>query len=76
MSEPKLADEILKYLLRYPEAEDTVEGIAEWWMAEQRARWTVDEVREAMKELVAKGLVVESPAVRSGQPPRYALRQP
>jgi hypothetical protein len=76
MSKPHLADEILEYLLRYPEAEDTVEGIAEWWMAEQQARWTVDEVREAMKELVAKGVVIETPAGRAGRPPRYALRQP
>ena len=46
-----LADEILKYLVRHPQAQDTVEGIVEWWLMEQRIVNTSAEVKVALAEL-------------------------
>lgn len=53
-----LAGEILDYLIRHPQAKDTVEGITEWWLLEQRIKNALIEVKAALNELVAKGFVV------------------
>ena len=50
-----LAYEILKYLVRHPQAQDTVEGIVEWWLMEQRIVNASAEVKVALAELT--GLV-------------------
>ena len=49
--------EILDYLARHPQAQDTVEGIAEWWILEQRAQASAVQVKAALERLVARGLV-------------------
>ena len=54
----RVSDEILAYLIEHPEAQDTLEGITEWWLLEQRIRGAVAEVDEAIHELVANELVV------------------
>src|SRR5207249_5251982 len=48
---------IFSYLRDHPSAEDTLEGIVEWWLLETRIRHTVIEVKNALEELVALGLV-------------------
>jgi hypothetical protein len=53
-----IADEILAYLVRHPEAQDTLEGITEWWLLEQRIRSAVAEVDGALRSLVADDLLV------------------
>jgi hypothetical protein len=55
--------EILRYLIAHPDAKDTVDGIARWWIAPPgddapRRGWTRDVVQEAIDELVARGWVV------------------
>lgn len=51
--------EILAYLVEHPEAQDTLEGIVQWWLLDREIkRWTA-EVRAALAELVAAGLVIE-----------------
>ena len=55
----QVVHEILMYLAEHPNAQDTLEGIVEWWLLEQEIkRWTA-QVKEALAELVAKGLVLE-----------------
>jgi hypothetical protein len=54
-----IADEILAYLVRHPEAQDTLEGITEWWLLEQRIRSAVAEVDGALRNLVADNLLVK-----------------
>lgn len=49
--------EILEYLTRHPQAQDTVEGIAEWWILEQQAHASAAKVKAALDRLVARGLV-------------------
>ena len=57
-NDPSLADEVLSYLSQHPEAQDTVEGIAEWWLLEQRVRHSVTDVAAALVEFEAQKLVV------------------
>jgi hypothetical protein len=54
-----IADEILAYLVKHPEAQDTLEGITEWWLLEQRIRSAVAEVDGALRNLVADDLLVK-----------------
>ncbi len=57
-----VAQQILAYLNRHRHAQDTLEGIAEWWLVEQRVRHVVGDVKKAVGELVAQGLVLERTA--------------
>jgi hypothetical protein len=54
----QLADEVLDYMLRHPEAQDTVEGIAEWWLLERRVTRVVEEVKMTLIDLVGKDFLV------------------
>ena len=54
---PGVACDILAYLLQHPKAEDTVEGIVEWWLLQQRIMQALTLVRNALAELIAKGFV-------------------
>jgi hypothetical protein len=51
--------EILAYLAEHPNSQDTLEGIAEWWLLERQVVQRVGEVKEALDELVAGGLLIE-----------------
>jgi hypothetical protein len=53
-----LADEVLAYLLQHPQAQDTMEGIAEWWLLEQRIRHSVADVEATLRELVGNDFLV------------------
>ena len=53
-----LAQEILDYLTRNPQANDTLEGIAGWWLREQKIRHTVADAKAALAELVRRKLVL------------------
>jgi hypothetical protein len=50
----ELGYEILAYLLRHPETQDTVQGIVEWWLLEQRIVRAKAEVKAALDELVSR----------------------
>ena len=49
----------MRYLLRHPNAQDTLEGISEWWLLEERLVQKYAEVEEALTKLVGKGFVLE-----------------
>jgi hypothetical protein len=66
----RIAYEILAYLARNPDAQDTVEGIAEWWLLAQRIEREIGKVEEALTELVTKDLIVE----RKGKDSRVYYR--
>jgi DNA-binding PadR family transcriptional regulator len=53
-----LTDEVLAYMARHPQAQDTVEGIAEWWLLEQHIHHAVSDVEAALSELVDNGFLV------------------
>lgn len=69
--ESEIAHEILAYLDERPEAQDTVEGIAQWWLLERRIFHQINMVREALANLVKEGLVVERTGLNSNT--RYQL---
>ena len=62
---------ILGYLLENPRAQDTLEGIVEWWLLKQRIEREAARIGRAVETLVADGFLVEK-AVAGGSP-RYAL---
>jgi len=57
--EPQIANDILGYLIAHPDAQDTLQGIAEWWLLEQRITEQTALVSEALAVLVKEGLVIE-----------------
>jgi hypothetical protein len=55
-----IVHEILTYLAEHPDSNDTLEGIVEWWLLERKIEYAVAKVKEALTELVTKGLVLEN----------------
>lgn len=51
------AGEILRYLRAHPQAADTAEGIARWWIKRQRLHESVARVESALNLLVGRALV-------------------
>lgn len=50
---------ILSYLCDNPDAGDTFDGIVEWWLLHQRIKFETRNISEAVRKLVAEGLIVE-----------------
>jgi hypothetical protein len=65
-----MAMDILRYVLRHPDAEDSIEGVARWWLMEQRIVDTVRETRVALRTLAERGFVLE---LGKGRRARYRL---
>jgi|ERR1051326_3258450 hypothetical protein len=57
---------ILAYLAERPDAQDTLEGVAQWWLPKQAVKSNTVQVEEALAKLVDEGLVLE----RSGKDAR------
>jgi len=53
--------DLLSYLLEHPKADDTVEGIVEWWLLKQEVQRRTAMVKEVLKDLVRKEFVIETP---------------
>ncbi len=68
----QLSSLILRYLLRHPDARDSVEGIAQWWLLAQRVEDEVENVKEALDLLIQEGLVEVEGA--GGASPRRIYR--
>ncbi len=51
--------DILAYAAEHPDAGDTVEGIVQWWLLQQRIKHQESLVRKALAELMARGLMNE-----------------
>jgi hypothetical protein len=58
-----IAQAILAYLAENPDAQDTLAGIAEWWLLEQQIKTQTATVKEVLAELVSGELILE----RKGQ---------
>ena len=55
----QIARAVLTYLRSFPEAQDTIGGIGEWWLPHQRIRSHPTLLKKALNELVAKGFVLQ-----------------
>jgi len=51
--------EILSYLKDHPDAQDTLEGVVEWWVFQQKLETRALQVQSVLGELVNRGLVME-----------------
>lgn len=76
MSESQLdqdvAQAILGYLAEHPEAMDTPEGIASWWLMRQQVRVAVPTVVRVLHHLTETGVLDE---LGTGATVRYRLRR-
>jgi hypothetical protein len=63
---------VLEYLRKNPDAMDTLDGIAEWWVMRQRIDTTVSSLSRVLRRLVDDGLVED---IGPAEQPRYRLRK-
>lgn len=56
--EASIERDILSYLLAHRMAEDTIEGIVDWWLLEERIRRRTIEVQKVLDKLVEENLVL------------------
>ena len=49
---------ILDYLRKHPDAQDTLSGIAQWWLAEEKMKKRTVTITEALNELIVGGFVL------------------
>jgi hypothetical protein len=68
---PDIAREILRYLDHHPEAKDTLDGIAQWWLRREQGTPVLGDVEGAVSWLCSRGLLLETR--RPGVPPYYRL---
>ena len=53
------AHKILAYLMANPNAQDTLEGILDWWLLQQDFKRNIALVRKALDELIDKKFLLE-----------------
>jgi hypothetical protein len=57
--EQKLAQQIQNYLELCPQAGDTLDGIASWWLLRQQVSESVNEIKRALTILKARNVILE-----------------
>ncbi|MDZ7342406.1 MAG: hypothetical protein ONB27_13700 [candidate division KSB1 bacterium] len=55
----RVACDILKYIQKRPQQKDTLKGLCEWWLLEERLEDTIDLVTEALGYLISRKILVE-----------------
>jgi Fe2+ or Zn2+ uptake regulation protein len=58
VSKARIARRVLEYLAEREDAQDTLEGVVEWWLVKQQLVEQTATVRDVLDELVAEGLLV------------------
>jgi hypothetical protein len=59
VSRSAIARAILQYLLNHPEAQDTLAGIVEWWLPEQKIKTQTAVVKRILSQLVQDEFLIE-----------------
>ena len=67
----EVAEAIVKYLGEHPQAMDTLEGIAEWWVMRQQVRVSVITLTRVLRHLTESGVLEE---IGTGEARRYRLK--
>jgi hypothetical protein len=57
--EDEIARSILDYLRAHPQASDTLEGVAKWWLLRQRVSESTEVVQRVLTRLRDQGLIRE-----------------
>ena len=55
----RIARAVLTYLRKFPNAQDTLDGIVEWWLPDQSIRSHPAMLKTALNELVARGFILQ-----------------
>lgn len=55
----RVAQDILNYLKAKPHQKDTLKGLCEWWLLEDRLDGTIDLVTEALGYLLSQRILIE-----------------
>jgi hypothetical protein len=66
----QVSNSILAYLAKHPDAQDTVEGITDWWLLQRRIEVESSMVQQALLELTENGLILK----RKGRDARIRYR--
>jgi hypothetical protein len=53
----QISELIVSYLGKHPEAQDTLEGIANWWLTFERIELSTNAVADALQSLMQQGIV-------------------
>jgi len=69
----KIAVAVLRYLQEHPDAKDTLEGIAQWWLLTEYVERKLEEVKRGVAILLVRGLIVE--VRKEGRQPYYQLNK-
>ena len=64
MDDNEIKMSILRYLYKNPQAEDTLEAIALWWIMRDRYELRTMQVKNIARQLVAEGFLVEKKGER------------
>jgi hypothetical protein len=71
LPESELEEAIRLYLAEHPEAMDTTEGIAEWWLTRQRIRVDLEALMRVLSRLTGEGVLEQ---IGQGDLARYRLK--
>ena len=55
----EIARDLLGYLINNPDAQDTLEGIVEWWLLQMKLESSTLKVKQALADLVSRGFILE-----------------
>ncbi len=66
-----VTEAFLNYLADRPQAMDTEEVIAEWWLMRQQSKVAAETVRKVLKQLIETGQIE---TVGTGEHTRYRLK--
>jgi len=60
---PSPAPEILDYLARHPDSQDTIDGILHWWVLDAHIRNWAPKIAKTVTQLVKQGFLEEKPSL-------------
>ena len=63
----KVADQILGYLSKNSTKKDSLIGICDWWLFQERINYTVEIVAAAIQLLLSEKLIVEKDIMGTGK---------
>ena len=55
----EISNAVLSYLLEHPDAQDTLEGIVEWWLMAHMIKLRANVVKEVVDDLTSQQLLLE-----------------
>jgi len=61
----KISRDVLRYLIEHQDAQDTLEGIVEWWLMAEEIKQQTAKVKEVLADLVKKQYLLESKGMDS-----------